>query len=89
MPKNSLKLNFGNSGTLARLITGILASTPNINIKIFGDKSLNKRSMKKLILLMNKFGAEFFPKNKYFFLYVFHPLIFQLGYLTNPVLRHN
>ena len=67
LPKNSLKLNFGNSGTLARLITGILASTPNINIKIFGDKSLNKRNMKKLILLMNKFGAEFFPKNKYFF----------------------
>jgi 3-phosphoshikimate 1-carboxyvinyltransferase len=67
MPKNSLKLNFGNSGTLARLMIGILASTPNININIFGDKSLNKRSMKKLIFLMNKFGAEFFPKNKYFF----------------------
>ena len=67
MLKKSLKLNFGNSGTLARLIIGILASTPNINIKVFGDKSLNKRSMKKLILLMNKFGAGFFPKNKYFF----------------------
>ena len=66
-PKNSLKLNFGNSGTLARLMIGILASTPNINLKVFGDKSLNKRSMKKLILLMNKFGAEFFPKNKFFF----------------------
>ena len=66
-PKNLLKLNFGNSGTLARLMIGILASTPNINIRVFGDKSLNKRSMKKLILLMNKFGAEFFPKNKYFF----------------------
>ena len=66
-PKNSLKLNFGNSGTLARLMIGILASTPNINLKIFGDKSLNKRSMKKLILLMNKFGAGFFPKNKFYF----------------------
>ena len=66
-PKNSLKLNFGNSGTLARLMIGILASTPNINLKVFGDKSLNKRSMKKLILLMNKFGAGFFPKNKFFF----------------------
>ena len=66
-PKNSLKLNFGNSGTLARLMIGILASTPNINLKVFGDKSLNKRSRKKLILLMNNFGAEFFPKNKFFF----------------------
>ena len=65
--KSSLKLNFGNSGTLARLITGIIASTPNINLKIFGDKSLNKRNMKNLIFLMNKFGAEFYPKNKYFF----------------------
>lgn len=65
--KRSLKLNFGNSGTLARLITGIIASTPNINLKIFGDKSLNKRNMKNLIFLMNKFGAEFYPKNKYFF----------------------
>ena len=66
-PKKSLELNFGNSGTLARLIIGILTSTPNIDLKIFGDKSLNKRSMKKLILLMNKFGADFFPRNKFFF----------------------
>ncbi len=65
--KNKSILNFGNSGTLARLIIGILSTTPNINLKIYGDKSLNKRSMKKLILLMNKFGAEFSPKNKFFF----------------------
>ena len=45
-PKNSLKLNFGNSGTLARLMIGILASTPNINLKVFGDKSLNKEVWK-------------------------------------------
>ncbi len=65
--KNTSKLDFGNSGTLARLIIGIISSTPNINLKIFGDKSLNKRSMKKLIYLMSQFGAEFFPKKKYFF----------------------
>ncbi len=64
--KNAL-LNFGNSGTLARLLIGILSSTPNIEIRIKGDKSLNKRSMKKLILLMSEFGAEFLPKNKYKF----------------------
>ena len=46
------ELNFGNSGTLARLLIGILSTTPNINLKMRGDHSLNKRSMKKLILLM-------------------------------------
>ena len=64
--KNSL-LNFGNSGTLARLLIGILSTTPNIDVKISGDKSLNKRSMKKLINLMSQFGALFFPKDKYNF----------------------
>ena len=65
--KKNLKLNFGNSGTLARLLIGILSTTPNINIKVSGDKSLNKRNMKKLIDLMNMFGASFLPKNKYKF----------------------
>ena len=65
--KNVFSLNFGNSGTLARLIIGIITSTPNINLKIHGDKSLNKRSMKSLIVLMAKFGAEFSPKNKFYF----------------------
>ena len=61
--KNSI-LDLGNSGTLARLLMGILSTTPNIQIKIQGDKSLNKRNMSKLIKLMNEFGAEFYPKNK-------------------------
>ena len=61
------ELNFGNSGTLARLLIGMLSTTPNINLKMRGDHSLNKRSMKKLILLMRKFGASFLPKKKYHF----------------------
>ena len=65
--KKNLKLYFGNSGTLARLILGIISTTPNLKVKVFGDKSLNKRNMKKLVDLMSKFGAEFFPKNKFFF----------------------
>ena len=65
--KKNLNLNFGNSGTLARLLIGILSTTPNIEIKIQGDHSLNKRSMKKLIKLMSEFGAEFLPKNKFNF----------------------
>ncbi len=61
------KLNFGNSGTLARLLIGVLSTTPNIELKMEGDHSLNKRSMKKLILLMSEFGASFYPKKKFNF----------------------
>ena len=65
--KKNTKMNFGNSGTLARLLIGVLSSTPGIEIKIHGDHSLNKRNMKKLLNLMSKFGAQFLPRNKYFF----------------------
>ncbi len=65
--KKNLLLDFGNSGTASRILTSILSTTPNINVKLTGDKSLKKRSMQKLITLMTKFGAEFFPKNKFFF----------------------
>lgn len=65
--KKNSELNFGNSGTLARLLIGILSTTPDIEVKIKGDHSLNKRSMKKLIELMSKFGAEFLPKKKFNF----------------------
>ena len=63
--KKNAQLNFGNSGTLARLLIGILSTTPGITVNICGDHSLNKRSMKKLIDLMKKFGAFFLPKNKF------------------------
>ncbi len=65
--KKNSKLNFGNSGTLARLLIGILSTTPNIHVKLSGDNSLKKRSMKSLIKLMNEFGATFIPKKKYNF----------------------
>ena len=65
--KKNYKLNFGNSGTLARLIIGILSTTPGTEVNMTGDHSLNKRSMKSLIMLMTKFGATFIPKNKFNF----------------------
>ena len=52
--KKNSQLNFGNSGTLARLLVGILSTNPGIEIKIKGDKSLNKRNMKELLNLMSK-----------------------------------
>ena len=65
--KKKTSLNFGNSGTLARLLIGILSTTPDIEVKISGDHSLNKRNMRELIDLMSKFGAIFLPKKKYSF----------------------
>ena len=65
--KKNGKLNFGNSGTLARLLIGILSTTPGIKVNISGDHSLNKRSMKKLINLMREFGAFFLPKTRFNF----------------------
>ena len=51
--KKNSEINFGNSGTLARLLIGVLSTNPNICIKIKGDHSLNKRSMIKIIDLMS------------------------------------
>lgn len=65
--KKNTKLNFGNSGTLARLLIGIISTTPGLELNVHGDHSLNKRNMKKLFDLMSKFGATFIPKNKFNF----------------------
>ena len=65
--KKNTFLNFGNSGTLARLLIGVLATTPGLEIKMKGDKSLNKRSMQKLIEAVSKFGTFFLPENKFHF----------------------
>ena len=65
--KKNTTLNFGNSGTLARLLIGILSTTPNIQLKLTGDSSLKRRSMKGIIQLMTRFGATFFPKGKFNF----------------------
>ena len=81
--KSNTLLNFGNSGTLARLIVGILSTTPNMKIKIKGDNSLNKRNMEEVIKLMNKFGAEFSPRNKFHFPLTLNSSNFPLGIFYN------
>ena len=55
-------INFNNSGTTLRLLTGLLA-TSEVDIKLIGDQSLSKRPM-RIIPLMEKFFASFHPKNK-------------------------
>ena len=81
--KKGSELNFSNSGTLARLLIGILSTTPNIDIRVVGDHSLNKRNMKKLIDLTSKFGATFFPKNKNTFPLKMTSSLFPIGIKYN------
>ena len=56
--KKNLKINAQNSGTLGRLISGILIDTP-FPIKIIGDKSLSKRDFQRVAKPLSKFGASF------------------------------
>jgi len=51
-------LNAGNSGTLGRLILGLLIDAP-IPIKMIGDKSLSKRDFKRIANPLSRFGATF------------------------------
>jgi 3-phosphoshikimate 1-carboxyvinyltransferase len=55
-------INFNNSGTTLRLLTSLLA-TSEVDVKLVGDLSLSKRPM-RIIPLMEKFFATFYPKNK-------------------------
>jgi len=64
--KNTI-LDCGNSGTTARLLIGLLSTNPEIQVRVKGDSSLNRRNMSKLINLMNRFGTTFLPKNKFTF----------------------
>ena len=56
--KKNLILNAGNSGTLGRLIMGLLVHSKN-NIILKGDKSLSKRDFLRVAKPLNKFGARF------------------------------
>ena len=56
--KKNLILDAGNSGTLGRLLMGLLTHSKK-TIKIKGDKSLSKRDFFRIIEPLKKFGAEF------------------------------
>tara|TARA_B100001057_G_C22808156_1_gene934330 strand:- start:568 stop:1887 length:1320 start_codon:yes stop_codon:yes gene_type:complete len=56
--KKNLILNAENSGTLGRLILGLLINT-NYPIKLIGDKSLSNRDFKRISDPLSKFGANF------------------------------
>ena len=55
--KNNLILDAGNSGTLARLILGLLVNYEK-KIKLIGDKSLSKRDFSRVVDPLKKFGVK-------------------------------
>ena len=61
--KKNLIINAKNSGTLGRLILGLLVKSPK-KIKIIGDKSLSKRDFSRVTTPLEKFGAKFYYKTK-------------------------
>ena len=61
--KKDIIIDSENSGTLGRLIMGVLIDTP-YKIKIIGDKSLSKRDFKRIAEPLKKFGAKIQLTNK-------------------------
>ena len=61
--KKNLILNAKNSGTLGRLILGLLVRSP-YKIKLIGDKSLSKRDFSRITTPLKKFGTKFYYKTK-------------------------
>ena len=60
--KKNLTINAENSGTLGRLILGLLVNTTE-PIKLIGDQSLSKRDFKRVSDPLSKFGVIFKLKN--------------------------
>ena len=61
--KKNLTIDAKNSGTLGRLILGLLIKSPK-KIRIIGDKSLSKRDFSRVTIPLEKFGVKFFFKKK-------------------------
>jgi len=61
--KKNLTIDARNSGTLGRLILGLIIKSPQ-KIKLIGDKSLSKRDFSRVTLPLGKFGVKFYYKIK-------------------------
>ncbi len=55
--KRNITINAGNSGTLARLILGLLVKS-KFKVKLIGDKSLSKRDFSRVIKPLRLFGVN-------------------------------
>ncbi|CAK7192141.1 3-phosphoshikimate 1-carboxyvinyltransferase [Commensalibacter sp. Nvir] len=56
-------LDLGNSGTSARLLSGILSSHPMFSV-LTGDESLRSRPMSRVIVPLSTNGSQFFSREK-------------------------
>ncbi|MDC2973903.1 3-phosphoshikimate 1-carboxyvinyltransferase [Candidatus Pelagibacter sp.] len=61
-PKKNARINAGNSGTLSRLILGLLINIRN-KVYIVGDASLSKRDFSRVTEPLKSFGANIVSKN--------------------------
>jgi len=61
--KKKTIINARNSGTLGRLILGLLIKSPQ-KIKLIGDKSLSKRDFSRVTTPLKEFGVKFYYKKK-------------------------
>jgi len=61
--KKITKIYVGNSGTFARLLSGLLATYAN-KFYLYGDPSMNKRDFTRVKEPLKKIGAFFYPTNK-------------------------
>ena len=62
--KNKItKIFVGNSGTTSRLLSGLLSTHPG-RFYLYGDSSMNKRDMARVIKPLEKIGCLFYPSNK-------------------------
>ncbi len=55
-------IDCGNSGTTARLISGIIAGS-DLEVTLTGDQSLSSRPMKRIIEPLTQMGGEFYSQN--------------------------
>ncbi len=73
-------LNFGNSGTTARLMSGVLAGLPHFSTA-YGDASLSKRPMDRVVMPLKEMGAEISGRQQASYL----PLAFAGTTLTGKI----
>ncbi|MDD3716071.1 MAG: 3-phosphoshikimate 1-carboxyvinyltransferase [Candidatus Marinimicrobia bacterium] len=52
------QMNCGNSGTTLRLLAGLLAGKPGLDLTLTGDASLSQRPMQRIIDPLKKMGAN-------------------------------
>ncbi len=61
-------IDCGNSGTTARMLLGILSSVPGLFSILYGDSSLSRRPMRRVIEPLKKMGANIVARSDHQFL---------------------